>query len=151
MPQYVGLVAPLMLAGLAVPAAAQVSIGPNGVRSGGTVIDARGVHTAGADVTGSGVRTGHGATTTISSNNGDRSVDCRGGVLSVEGNGNRLEVTHCRSVGVNGNGNTLAVRFDAPGRIAVMGNRNRVTWRAAPAVRVSVTNLGTHSEVTRAR
>ena len=101
MPQYVGLVAPLMLAGLAVPAAAQVSIGPNGVRSGGTVIDARGVHTAGADVTGSGVRTGHGATTTISSNNGDRSVDCRGGVLSVEGNGNRLEVTHCRSVGVN--------------------------------------------------
>ena len=145
------IMVPLAILGFAASAQAQVSIGPHGVRSGNTVVDGRGVHTGEVDVSGAGVRTHGEGGVAISTNNGRRSVDCHGGALAVDGNGNRLEVARCRSVAVNGNGNALAIRFDGPGRIAVAGNRNQVTWRAAPTVHVAVSNLGTRSTVTRAR
>ncbi len=86
------------LAGMTVAASAlgQVSIGPNGIRSGNTVIDAGGVHANGTEVTGRGVHVGGGHGTVIRGNGGHRRVDCGGGELAVEGNANHLSVNDCR-------------------------------------------------------
>ena len=133
------------------PAPAQLSIGPGGVRSGNTVIDSTGVHTAGADVTSGGVRArraGPGATI-IRTNGGTRAIDCGGRSLTVDGNSNHLRVTNCASVTIDGNANDLSAGYAAAGRLSVLGNHNRVSWHAAPGVRVAVTNLGTANTVGR--
>ena len=136
---------------IASSAAAQTSIGPNGIRSGNTVIDSSGVHTATADVGSNGVRT-HGSTLggqTILTNGRTRSIDCGGKALTVEGNGNHLTLTHCSAIQIDGNSNVATARFDEPGRIAVNGNRNAVSWAAPPQVRVSASNVGTRNSVVR--
>ena len=142
-----------LIAAAAVPVAAQVSVGPHGVRSGNTVVDGTGVHTGTTSVTSGGVSVRgaprRGSGTTIRTNGNRRSVDCAGGALEVDGNANHLTVTGCTAVTVNGNVNELRIDYPASGRLDVMGNRNRVTWRAAPGVRVAVSAPGTRNVVTR--
>ena len=140
---------PLLLLVLPAAVMAQVSIGPDGIRSGGTRIDAGGVHAPGAEVTAAGVRSGTGGGTVILTNGGTRSVDCHGGRLTVDGNANRLDVVRCATVTVAGNDNVVTARFDAPGRIGVPGNRNRITWRAGPRIQVQVSTLGNRNAVAR--
>lgn len=140
------------LAGIvAVPALAQVSIGPHGIRSGDTVIDAGGIHTATADVGPHGIQGHRGSSggTTISANGQTRSVDCGGGTLTVDGNGNHLTVSNCATVAVNGNGNEVAAAFAQSGRLSTMGNRNTVRWHAAPSIHVAIANPGTKNVVYR--
>lgn len=50
---------------------------------------------------------------------------------------------------VAGNGNTITVRFSLPGRLAVAGNRNDVSWRASKGTRVSAAVTGTRNSVRR--
>jgi hypothetical protein len=139
------------------PAGAQVSVGPGGVRSGNTVIDARGVHTRGADVTAAGVRTRAPGgrrgreSVNIVTNGGRSSVDCRGGTLAVDGNRNRVQAANCRAVTVSGNDNVVVAAFSQRGSLSVPGNRNQVSWRAAPGVLVAVSNLGNRNAVSRQR
>jgi hypothetical protein len=139
----------LVLLALATPAAAQVSIGPGGIRSGDTVIDERGVHTNGVDVGGGGVRTGGGRGTIVSTNGGRRSLSCGGGALTVNGNANRLNVRDCARVTVNGNRNIVDVSFGRTGRLGVFGNRNQVRWSAPPRAQVSISSPGTGNTVRR--
>ena len=134
-------------------ASAQVSIGPNGIRSGDTVIDNRGVHTRNAEVTASGVRTrrlgGAQGGIGIVTNGNRRSVDCRGGALSIDGNRNRVQAANCRAVTVAGNDNVVTVSFAGRGALSVPGNRNQVRYRAAPRGAVAVSNLGNRNAVSR--
>ena len=110
-------------------AATGQTIDAQGIRAGGVRIDASGVHTPGASVDASGVHAASaGRGTTILSNGGHRSVDCRGGGLTVNGNGNTLDVVNCS-------------------RVVVAGNRNDVSWRASKGTRVGATNVGTGNTV----
>ena len=63
-----------MLAFLGAAAPAQVSVGPDGIRSGDTVIDSTGVHSGATHVTAAGVRTGAGGGATIRTNGNRRST-----------------------------------------------------------------------------
>lgn len=130
------------------PATAQVTIDSHGLRAGGTVIDATGVHTRGATVDAAGVHT-RAAARTITANHLVRQIDCGGGTLTVNGNSNQLTVTGCRTVTIAGNENVIQARFDAPSTLTVAGNRDSVTYAAAPHIAVSVSNVGTRSSVTR--
>ena len=132
---------------LAAVAGAQTSIGNGVIRSGGTVIDANGVHTATADIGAGGVRAHGDGGTTIRTNGNRRHVVCGGGALSVDGNGNILDVEDCRRLTLNGNDNIVNAHFPAPGQALVAGNHNRLAWSAAPHVRVGVSNLGTGNVV----
>lgn len=143
------LLLPVLLLAIPAIATAQVRIGPNGIRSGDTTIDARGVHTAGADVTAAGVQARRDGGTTILSNGQNRSIDCHGGRLTVNGNRNRLTVANCTAVTIAGNGNTVAARFAAPGSISIPGNRNQVTWQARAGIRVGVSAMGTANAIVR--
>lgn len=138
----------ICLAGVAFggAAVAQVSIGNGVVRSGGAVIDADGIHTGTADVGRGGIRSRGGATT-IRTNGNRRRVACGGGALAVEGNGNILDVEDCRRLTLDGNGNIVSAHFAGNGRAAVMGNRNRLTWSAAPGAKVAVSNPGSGNVV----
>ena len=140
-----------VVAACAMPAGAQVSIGPNGVRSGNTVIDASGVHTATADVGARGAQTRRSSLggTTIRTNGQTRSIDCRGKALTLDGNNNRLTLSRCATILVNGNSNDVTASFAAPGRLSVMGNSNTVRWQAAQHVHVAVSNLGNQNVITR--
>jgi len=143
-------IAPLAIALFgAVPVAAQVSVGPDGIRSGGTRIDATGIHAEGTDVTAAGVAENGRGGTVIRTNGQTRTVDCDGGRLTVNGNANHLTVRRCSAVTVNGNANHLNAAFAADGRLSVMGNRNTVAWSAPPRVRVAVASPGTRNSVTR--
>lgn len=137
---------------LASTAVAQTSIGPNGIRSGSTVVDSRGVHTDTTDVDSTGVhdRTGPGATV-IRTNRNTRAVTCSGRPLNVAGNGNHVSASGCSTVYVNGNDNIVAAAFTRSGRLSVMGNHNRINWTAGPGVRIAVSNLGTGNQVARSR
>ena len=128
---------------------AQLSVGPQGIRSGNTLIDASGIHTNGTDVTSSGVRSGRGSGTIIRTNGGHRSINCGGGMLTVDGNSNHLAIRDCRSVTLNGNVNELDASFTRDGRLAIMGNRNIVRWSAGPKIRVAISNPGTRNVVMR--
>ncbi|WP_425228212.1 DUF3060 domain-containing protein [Sphingomonas sp.] len=123
------------------------------MRSGGTVIDATGVHTGRTSVTGHGVsthgRARGGAGIVIDTNHGDRAADCGGGALTVNGNHNRLRVANCRLVSVPGNWNELTIAFASPGRLDVEGNNDTIRWRAPRGVSVAVSNVGTRTSVTR--
>lgn len=135
----------------ALPVAAQTSIGPNGIRSGSTVIDSSGVHTATSDVGPQGVRAHDGTPggQTVLTNGGTRSINCGGKALTLEGNSNHLTLTRCSPIQIDGNLNVVRARFDEPGRIAVSGNRNVVSWSAPPQGRVSTSNLGAHNSIVR--
>jgi hypothetical protein len=85
----------------------------------------------------------------IRTNGKTRQVDCHGSTLTVDGNANRLKVVRCPKVMVDGNGNGLTVTFSEPGRLALLGNRNRVAYRAARGVPVRVSDVGTGNRVTR--
>ena len=133
------------------PALAQVSVGPDGVRSGSTRIDSMGVHTPGADVTSAGerARSGSRGGTIVRTNGGRRAIDCGGHSLQLDGNSNQFEVANCSPVTINGNGNVVAARFASSGRLSVIGNRNRVTFSALRGVRVGTSNLGTRNVISR--
>ena len=129
---------------------AQIAVGANGIRSGTTVIDAGRVHTATADIGSHGVRT-HGSTlggTTIRGNGQTRTIDCGGSALTLDGNANHLTLSGCSTILVNGNMNEIAARFGRPGRLSIMGNRNRIGWHAAPRTHVAVSDLGNRNVVT---
>lgn len=132
-------------------AEAQVSVGPDGVRSGETRIDSTGVQTKGADVTSAGVTTHRGAAgaTIIKTNGGRRAIDCGGRSVQIDGNANHFTVANCSAVTLNGNVNVLSIRFNRPGHVAVMGNRNEVTYSAAPHIRASASNMGSKNVVVR--
>lgn len=137
---------------LAAAASAQTTIDSHGIRSGNARIDATGVHTASGSVDAGGVHAASaGRGVTILTNGNKRSVDCGGRGLTVNGNGNLLTVANCRTVVVAGNANLLSVRYDRPGRLSVIGNRNQVSWRAPRAVPVSVGNVGIRNRVSRER
>lgn len=85
----------------------------------------------------------------VRTNGKTRSVDCRGSTLTVDGNANRLKVARCPRVMVDGNGNDLAVTFAQPGRLALLGNRNRIAYRAARGVPVRVSDVGMGNRATR--
>lgn len=132
-------------------AEAQVSVGPDGVRSGGTRIDSTGVHTPSADVTSAtvrGRRDGVGATI-VRTNGGHRAIDCSGRSVQIDGNSNHFTIANCSAVTLNGNANVLSIRFNRPGHVAVMGNRNQVTYSAAPRTRASASNMGSKNVVVR--
>ena len=136
----------LAAAWLASVAAAQVSVTPGVIRSGDTVIDANGIHTPTATIGGGAIRK-RGGDMVIRTNGNRRRIACGGGALSVAGNGNLLDVEGCRRLTLEGNGNIVNAHFPMPGRVAVLGNHNRLSWSAAPGARVGVSNLGTGNTV----
>lgn len=136
---------------IAAAAPAQTVIDSHGIRANGVRIDGTGVHTGAGSVDRGGVHAaGAGRGVTIVTNGNKRAVDCGGRGLTINGNGNLLTVANCRTVVVGGNGNLLSVRYDAPGRLSVIGNRNQVSWRASRRIAVSVSNAGTRNRVARA-
>ena len=141
---------PIIAAAVLLAAAGQTTIDSHGIRAGGVTIDGAGVHTPGGSVDSAGVhRVSAGRGLTILTNRGHRSVDCRGGGLTVNGNGNTLDVVNCARVVVAGNGNTMTVRYSLAGRLSVVGNRNDVSWRASKGVTVRASNVGTRNAVRR--
>jgi hypothetical protein len=148
-----GLAVAVALTALSIGGAtAQVSVGPNGVRSNGTIIDSTGVHTPGVDVTNAGIHSRSPAGgVVVRTNGGRRSIDCIGGSLRVDGNRNTFNVVRCARVTINGNSNVVSARFARAGQMSVMGNRNQVTVSSPAMVRVGVSNLGTRNSVSRRR
>lgn len=141
------LLAPALF--LAAPAGAQVAIDSHGIRTPGATVDASGIRTNGTRVDADGIHPGDRGGRVINTNNGVARIDCAGGALTVNGNGNRLTVANCRAVTVAGNHNTLTARFPASGRLTVLGNWDQVSYTAGPRVTVAVSNIGTRSSVTR--
>lgn len=143
MPLRYRFVLPLVAVLLPGTAQAQVSIGPDGIRAGSTRIDRSGVHSGAASVTGSGVHARQDrGDATILTNGATRTVNCRGGMLTIDGNRNRLSLIDCAQLTVAGNRNDITARFTAPGRITVAGNRNTVAWQSSPRIRVGIDNVG---------
>lgn len=119
------------------------------VRSGGDSVTVAGGSEGGSISVGrSPAPKARGAAIVVSDNRVARTVDCAGGSVTVDGNGNTLSLNgECPSVEVNGNGNVL--RVEAAGSISVMGNRNTVTWsRGIGGSSPQVSNLGTGNSVT---
>src|SRR6185295_14292602 len=62
----------------------------------------------------------------IDKNNQKRTLDCAGGSVTVDGNGNALILKgDCRALRINGNDNTVTA--EAVAEIETRGNRNKVT------------------------
>lgn len=114
----------------------QVIVGPHGVRSGNTIIDHSGIHTASARGQVSIVRN-----LTVRFYRGD------GRTFNVSGNNNRITIRgNAARIVVNGNGNT--VRVDGVGVVEVPGNRNHVVYARGLAGRPArVVVLGSRNTV----
>ena len=111
---------------LAFPAMAQ-TIDASGVRAGNVRIDATGIHSGDTSVTRHGVKSEHVGGGTINGNGAVRTVNCRGGALTVNGNRNTLTATDCGSITLAGNHNTLKWHSSRGSTsISNMGNGNQV-------------------------
>ena len=87
------------------------------------------------------------ADVTIDKNNLNRTIDCAGGSVTVDGNGNVLVLKgDCSALKVNGNDNTVTAEGVA--EISTMGNRNKVTWRRGAGGRPPrISNPGTGNTI----
>lgn len=141
------LLATLSVAASAV--SAQTAPGPHGIRTTNTVVSPKGTHTNAVDIADSGARTGRGSDTIIRTNGNHQPIRCAGGGLTVEGNGNRLNVRGCSVVVVSGSHNQLDVDFGRKGQLRVSGHRNMVTWTADRSVHIAVAPLGSQNVVRR--
>ena len=141
----------LLIAALSLASAAGAQVlDEHGIHTPGATIDEGGIHTPSGSIDQAGVHADSARRgTTILTNGGHRSVDCGGEALTVNGNSNVLDVVGCRAVTVAGNGNQLSIRFARPGRLSVIGNRNKVGWVAPRGVVVRVSNVGTRNAVSR--
>ena len=141
----------IILVGLTSAAAsAQVQIGRDGIRAGGTTIDRSGIHAPQADIRDDADDSETRASRrTIVVNGTTRDVDCRNGELVLNGNNSRFTVSNCSRVTIAGNHNDLHVNFSTPGRLTVVGNDNRVAWHKAGDIQVRVTNPGNNNSVVR--
>ncbi len=64
---------------------------------------------------------------TIKESSQERTIDCKGGSVTIDGNENQLIlIGRCSTLRVNGNDNMVAVEDVA--RISTWGNRNKVLW-----------------------
>lgn len=90
------------------------------------------------------------ADVTIDKNNQKRTLDCAGGSVTVDGNGNVLILKgDCSTLKINGNDNTVTA--EAVAEIETWGNRNKVTWaRGAGGRPPKVSNPGTGNTIRRA-
>ena len=118
------------------------------------VIDGRGVHMPGLEVTDRGIGGGRGrrgAGVTLVRNGVTARMSCRGGAASIAGDRNRLTLVDCSRLSVPGNDNEISVALVGAAVIDVPGNRDRVTYTTPPGVRARVSALGTGVRVTPGR
>ena len=74
-------------------------------------------------------------------------LDCAGGDIAIDGRANRLTLANCQRVTVDGNSNRLTIAFARPGNISLLGDHNHVTWSAAPALEVALSNIGRDNRI----
>ena len=86
----------------------------------------------------------------IDKDNQNRTIDCAGGSVTVDGNGNVLVLKgDCTTLRVNGNDNTVTAEVVA--EIATWGNRNKVTWaKGAGGKPPKISNPGTGNTIKKA-
>ena len=86
----------------------------------------------------------------IDKDNQNRTIDCAGGSVTVDGNGNVLVLKgDCTTLRVNGNDNTVTAEVVA--EIATWGNKNKVTWtKGAGGKPPKISNPGTGNTIKKA-
>ena len=79
-----------------------------------------------------------------------RTIDCKGGGVTINGDKNQVTLTgQCSTLKVNGNENIVNV--EAVAEISTWGNRNNVTWRrGAGGKPPKISNPGTANNIKKA-
>ena len=150
---------------LALPVAAmaedeepQIQIDGKKVKVGNITVDGQNVDLGGTSAVTSPLGTKDGIS--VIENSQTRTIDCRGKVLTIAGNANKLTVDNCAKVVVNGNKNVLTLGRNAKvlevngnenqmkaavlSSAKLMGNKNQLGWEesADPKKPPAVTNAG---------
>ncbi len=89
-------------------------------------------------------------TIVINDNEAEKTIQCQGDDVVVNGNGNILKIKgECSKLSVRGNENTI--RVQAVASIDALGNENRITWETGVnGNKPSISNLGTDNTVKKA-
>lgn len=79
-------------------------------------------------------------------------LDCRGGIATISGAGNRMTVTGgCRQLVIEGAANVVRVELASKGAIHIVGASNRVQWTTPDGSKAQLRVSGAGNRISMAR